>query len=85
MESDSHDVRQMAKWVWGAVEWISNVKGWKIEGRDGKGEEWISWGKGDEDEEEEMFGKNGKVIENREVWAVRTLEKNWARFMHLTE
>jgi hypothetical protein len=75
VESDSHDVRMMTKWVWGAVEWIAAIKGWKVEGRDGRHEEWEMG-----EEEELKVDKKGKYIEE-DVWAVRKLETNWKTFM----
>jgi hypothetical protein len=80
VESDSHDVRMMSRWVWGAVEWMATIKGWRVEGRDGHHEDWVL-GLGDEPEK---VGKDGRPVQG-EIWAVQTLERNWARFAHLTD
>lgn len=98
VESDSHDVRLSGRLVWGAAEWIARCKGWKLEGVDGKEVE--EWEMDEEDEEEEGRekaegrrrragggrgeGKGGGDGE-KEVWTVRTLERNWARFMRLVD
>ncbi len=95
-ESDTHDVRRSTRLIWGAAEWIARVKGWKLEGRDQK-----LGAEGDEDwvlsdtlqNEEEWVRKNTtkskkgarKGEEDEEVWTVKTLERNWARFMGLIE
>lgn len=79
VESDSHDVRMMSKWVWGAVEWISAIKEWNVEGKHGRGEDW------ELDLEDELkVDKKGKYIEE-DVWAVSILERNWHRFMQTNQ
>ena len=100
IESDSHDIRQMTRLLWGAAEWMARCKGWKLEGRAS-----VAGGKGDGDadagqadgkegkdwemcrEEEEVFGPNGREVKipDAEVWTVRTLKRNWARFMRLVD
>lgn len=87
VESDSHDVRLSTRLVWAATVWIGRLRGWKIEGFDRRGED------GDEEDEwemaenagdeEEVFSGNGRLIEPSELWTVKTLEKNWARFMKI--
>ena len=79
VESDSHDIKQMTRLVWGAVEWIARCKGWQLEGDDTE-----DWGM---QEEEEYYGKDGRVREafGGEIWTVKTLERNWARFMRLQD
>lgn len=78
VESDTHDLRRCTSLVWGAVLWIAQVRGWKVE--DGR-EEW------EMEEEDELFDDKGRLREPRpdEVWAVRTLERNWARFMGIID
>lgn len=71
VESDSHDVRLGAKLVWGAVEWIGRCKGWTVEGLHGEPvDEWHMT------DDEESAG---------EMRTVRILERNWARFMRISD
>lgn len=78
VESDTHDVARADKLVWGAVLWIAEVRGWKVE----KGEDAEEWGK----DEDEVYDSHGKIVPKKEneIWAVRTLEKNWSRFLGIT-
>ncbi|WVF68863.1 hypothetical protein IAT40_003636 [Kwoniella sp. CBS 6097] len=137
VESDSHDVRLSDRVVWAAAVWISQIKGWKLEGRDShctkstnpkyrnvpQEKEGVTNEEGDgggfgqnqrerESEREglevdtpewsleeeldkivqaEKEGTNvdakGRIKERppSEIWTVRTLEQNWARFMRLIE
>lgn len=73
VESDTHDCARCDRLVWGAVLWISAVRGWKVE----SGGEW------ELDDEEDVFDDAGRLVQVKEdeVWAVRTLERNWARFI----
>jgi hypothetical protein len=48
----------------------------------------VEWDITDEEEEGEEVGADGTVRlkgEGEEVWAVRTLERNWARFLSLVD
>lgn len=100
IESDSHDIRQMTRLLWGAAEWVARCKGWKLEGRasaaNGEGNGAADAGQADgkegEDwemcrEEEEVYGPDGREVKipDADVWTVRTLERNWARFMRLVD
>jgi Tat protein secretion system quality control protein TatD with DNase activity len=78
VESDTHDLARCAGLVWGAVRWIAQCRGWRLE----EGEE--EW---EMEEEDELFDEKGRLREPRdeEVWAVRTLERNWARFMGIVD
>lgn len=78
VESDTHDLKRSTPLVWGAVLWIAECRGWQVE--DGS-EEW------EMEEEDEFFDDKGRLREPRpdEVWAVRTLERNWARFMGIID
>lgn len=77
VESDLHDVTQSTRLVWAAVLWVSACRGWRVEEGD---EEWDGV-----EEEEDEFDEKGRLVERAEgeVWAVRTIERNWARFMGL--
>jgi Tat protein secretion system quality control protein TatD with DNase activity len=79
VESDSHDIKQMTRLLWGAAEWVSRVRGWKLENGS---EEWEM-----EREQVDVYGPDGREQEvpDEEVWTVRTLEGNWARFMRLVD
>lgn len=82
VESDSHDVRLTTKLVWAAIRWIAGCKGWKVE--EGKSD----WELDQTGQEEDEVGADGRVRdtgEDGEVWVVRTLERNWARFMGLLD
>lgn len=72
VESDTSNVADITRLVWGATVWISTCKGWKLETE--------SVGK---DTDEELFDDKGHVREPRddEVWTVQTLERNWNRFI----
>lgn len=78
VESDTHDLERCTRLVWGAVLWIAECRGWQVE----SGEE--DW---EIEEEDEFFDDKGRLREPRpdEVWAVKTLERNWARFMGLID
>ncbi|WRT69383.1 uncharacterized protein IL334_006367 [Kwoniella shivajii] len=101
VESDSHDVRLSDRLVWSAAEWVSRCKGWKLEGRDtnpsdndtsdgnihtqNRVAEWtLCRGNDDSAEEEEEVDEHGDIVQ-KDVWTVRTLERNWARFMGLVD
>ena len=79
VESDTHDVRQSAKLVWGAVEWIGRCKGWAVEGLGGSDvEPWKMTEEGD--------AKIHTVDRKQEeIQTVRILERNWERFMRLID
>lgn len=79
VESDSHDARLMTRLVWAGVEWIARARGWRLECGE---EEWEML-----EEEEEQVGADGRavIVPEGEVWAVRQLERNWARFMRLVD
>jgi hypothetical protein len=80
VESDSHDVRLTTKLVWAAAKWIAGCRGWKVEDGDTK---WDLTDGGDE-----VVGFDGEVRldgEGEEVWVVKTLERNWARFLGLVD
>ena len=68
VESDSADVKLSTQLVWAATEWIARCKGWKLESDDAP-----DW----------SFSLEAGQEALSEVWAVRTLERNWARFMRL--
>ena len=75
VESDTHDVRRTAQLVWAATKWIAGCRGWQVENGD---EEWDATGV---DSVREETGTKAE----REVWAVRTLERNTARFLGLID
>ncbi|KAL1409443.1 Cut9-interacting protein scn1 [Vanrija albida] len=77
VESDLHDVAQSTRLVWAAVLWVAGCRGWRVEGGS---ERW----EGVEEEDDE-FDDRGRLVERAEgeVWAVRTIERNWARFVGL--
>lgn len=77
VESDAPDVRAVTHLVWAAAAWIAECRGWRLEGA-----ETAEWEPGVEDEDE-VFDEKGRVraLREDEVWAVRMLERNWARFM----
>ncbi|EAL20647.1 hypothetical protein CNBE0130 [Cryptococcus deneoformans B-3501A] len=87
VESDSHDARLSTRYVWAATEWVGRLKGWKVEGLDRNQdcprveEDW------ELESEEEAYDHRGKPIDPapEETWTVRTLERNWARFMRLLD
>lgn len=88
VESDSHDARMMSTWVWGAVTWIAEVKGWKLEGRDSDPEE--EWELRPDDEDDGQWGSEGRREirqgqAEKERFTVRTIERNWASFMRLID
>jgi hypothetical protein len=72
------------RYVWAAVLWIGRLKGWEVE--DGS-EEWVF----DVREVEGRRDTRGKVAVDKgvesggKIWTVRTLERNWARFMRLDQ
>ncbi|WOO79825.1 Cut9-interacting protein scn1 [Vanrija pseudolonga] len=76
VESDLHDVAQSTRLVWASVLWVAACRGWRVE----SAEQW----EGVEEEDDE-FDEKGRLVERAEgeVWAVRTIERNWARFMGL--
>ena len=76
--SDSHDIQQMTRLLWGAAEWVARCRGWKLE----TGEHWEM-----ERDEEERYGPDGRQVActEAETWTVRTLERNWARFMRIVD
>ncbi|GMK54904.1 hypothetical protein CspeluHIS016_0114900 [Cutaneotrichosporon spelunceum] len=78
VESDTHDLTRCASLVWGAVRWIAECRGWRLE--EG-GDDW------EMEDEDELFDHRGRLREPRpeEVWAVRTIERNWARFMGVVD
>lgn len=89
IESDTHDATLNTRYLWAATEWVGRLKGWKVEGlhqnqhRDEKEEgDWEL-----ESEEEEVYDHRGKPIDPapEDIWTVRTLERNWARFMRLLD
>ena len=77
VESDGPDVRDMTRLVWAATLWVAACRGWQVE--DEHTPEW------ELEEEEDEYDASGRIrsIPENEVWAVRTLERNWARFMGL--
>jgi Tat protein secretion system quality control protein TatD with DNase activity len=77
VESDAPDARELTRIVWAAVEWVAECRGWRVEGEDTP-----EWEDLDEEEEYDDRGRI-RVMPENEVWAVRTLERNWARFMGL--
>ncbi|OCF61665.1 hypothetical protein L486_01323 [Kwoniella mangroviensis CBS 10435] len=96
VESDSHDVRLSDRLVWAATEWIARCKKWKLEGRDrhpddDDGEQVKEWDlqDGGDEEEEDQFDEKGRLKKVKEAeqdtWTVRTLERNWRRFMRIDE
>jgi Tat protein secretion system quality control protein TatD with DNase activity len=77
VESDTHDARLATRLVWGACEWMARCRGWKLEGRDTDGEQ--EWEMGEEEEEE------WEEKEQEQRWLIRTVERNWARFMRIVD
>jgi len=75
VESDTHDVKRTAQLVWAATRWIAACRGWQVE--DGDAE----WDATDVDGDR---GEKGTKDEG-EVWAVRTFERNMARFLGLID
>ncbi|ORX38041.1 hypothetical protein BD324DRAFT_624286 [Kockovaella imperatae] len=81
VESDSHDLTLCTRAVWGATEWIARCRGWKLED-----ENTPAWTLDEVIAKEEQEEQEGARTEERdEVWAVRTLERNFARFMNMAE
>jgi len=70
VESDTHDARRTGQLVWAATRWIVGCRGWQIE---------------DGDEEKDDAGVEGHTKDEGDVWAVRTLERNMARFLGLVD
>ncbi len=86
VESDSHDARLTTQLVWAAVSWIGRVKGWSVEGISESGESDIEWKFGPIDDEEELFDRTGKPVPpDGPRWTVKTLERNWARFLRAVD
>lgn len=91
VESDSHDARLSTRYVWAATEWVGRLKGWKVEGLDRDRDQDQDYPGVEEDweleSEEEAYDHRGKPIDPapEETWTVRTLERNWARFMRLLD
>lgn len=90
IESDTHDATLNTRYLWAATEWVGRLKGWKIEGlhhnhnqHQEEDEDWEL----ESEEEEEVYDHRGKPIDPapHEIWTVRTLERNWARFMRLLD
>jgi Tat protein secretion system quality control protein TatD with DNase activity len=75
VESDTHDVRRTAQLVWAATRWIAGCRGSQVE--DGNEE----WDAADVNSVREETGTK----DVGEVWAVRTLERNMARFLGLVD
>ena len=67
--------------MWVAARWIAGCKGWKLE--DGS-EDWSLSPSGEIDD---TSGADGRVRSSKpeDVWTVRTLERNWARFMGIID
>lgn len=97
IESDTHDATLNTRYVWAATEWVGRLKGWKVEGlhrrqhqhqhqhqNGDKMEEEEDW---ELESEDEIYDHRGKPIDPapEEIWTVRTLERNWARFMRLLD
>lgn len=72
VESDTSDVRLSTQLVWGAVEWIGRCKGWQVEGLNGEDAE--PWCLNEKGEDEKGVNRT-----------VRILERNWMRFMRITD
>lgn len=99
IESDTHDATLNTRYVWAATEWVGRLKGWKVEGlhrRQHQHQHQHQHQNGDKMEEEEdwelesedeIYDHRGKPIDPapEEIWTVRTLERNWARFMRLLD
>ncbi|WWC93131.1 uncharacterized protein L201_008098 [Kwoniella dendrophila CBS 6074] len=98
VESDSHDVRLSDRLVWASAAWIANCKKWKLESRDqattetspenkSSFEEWSFDDEDKSDDGDDEFDEKGKLKTTKrdetDVWTVKTLEKNWYRFMRL--
>lgn len=79
VESDSHDIRLSSRLVWAATVWIAGCKGWEIETGDT-----VDWELVSEDDEDKV-GSDGLVRPGVGKGVVRTLERNWARFMGLID
>jgi hypothetical protein len=62
-------------------DWIARCKEWRLEGVDGEKSEW-EWEM--QRDEEESVGESGEE-KATERWVVRTLERNWARFMRIID
>ena len=83
VESDSGDIRTSSRLVWAATRWIAGCKGWSVAGDD---EEWNL-----EYAIDEEVGADGRVRSTQgrgrgeEIEVVRTLERNWVRFMGLLD
>jgi hypothetical protein len=75
VESDTHDVRRTAQLVWAATRWIAACRGWQVEDGD---EEWDTAGVDSVKEET-------RTKDESEVWTVRILERNMARFLGLVD
>jgi len=56
--------------VWAATNWIARCRGWQVE---------------DGDEEWDAAGVERHTKDDGKVWAVRTLERNMARFLGLVD
>jgi hypothetical protein len=82
VESDTHDVRLSTRLVWGAVDWIARCKRWEVES-----DLTPDWGEHGVVLSEDEWRRTGSSVDAEEgrVWAVRTLERNWARFMGLIQ
>ncbi|KAK1923853.1 hypothetical protein DB88DRAFT_439198 [Papiliotrema laurentii] len=82
VESDTHDVRLSTRLVWGAVDWIARCKRWEVES-----DLTPDWGEDGVVLSEDEWWRTGSSVDAEEgrVWAVRTLERNWARFMGLIQ
>ncbi|KGB78151.2 hypothetical protein CNBG_4238 [Cryptococcus deuterogattii R265] len=93
IESDTHNATLNTRYLWAATEWVGRLKGWKVEGlhqhqnqhQHGDEKEEGDWEL--ESEEEEVYDHRGKPIDPapEDIWTVRTLERNWARFMRLLD
>ncbi|WVR08340.1 hypothetical protein IAU60_005393 [Kwoniella sp. DSM 27419] len=83
VESDSHDVRLSDRLVWAATEWISRCKGWPLEGP--RAQPWTL--EDDLAAHQDVVDAKGRLRDPpaHETWTVRTVERNWARFMRLIE
>lgn len=92
VESDTHDVRQTTRLVYAACEWIARCKGWRLEGKDGESvEEWDPPRLAKEEDDYTVDAKGRVFLDgdqpgeggHEEVWTVKLIERNWARFMRL--
>jgi hypothetical protein len=69
-----------AKYVWAVVLWIAKLRGWQVESGD---EDW-AFGEGLQNGAKSNGSAHDVGVENDgKIWAVRTLERNWVRFMKL--